>query len=1029
MRKLNATLWACLFLPLLLSAQVEEATPAYFQQDVDHRIEVALDDVRHELHGTIATTYRNNSLDALEVLWIHLWPNAYKDGTTALAQQQFREGNLFMFWAMQRELGGIDSLDFRIDGEPVPWSFDEAHQDIARIDLPEPLAPGASLTYTTPFRVKLPSGKISRLGHIGESYQLTQWYPKPAVYDRDGWHPMPYLNQGEFYSEYGSFDVSITVPTNYVVGSTGDLDPSEADNARELVFLDSLALATARRIDGSAFDAEAFDTKEAMEFPTSSSRTKTLRYRQSSVHDFAWFADKRWWVLKGEVELPYSGRSVTSWAMFTPAAADLWRASLAYIEDATYYYSKWNGEYPYNHVTAVDGTISAGGGMEYPNVTVIGNSGSALGLETVIVHEVGHNWFYGILGSNERTNAWMDEGINSFNETRYFVEKYGDKLGLTGFEDRATPLMERFDLVGKSYESRDVFSYFLSARMAIDQPMQCHSNDFSPINYGTVVYKKTAAAFDYLRNSLGTERFDRGMQAYFDAWKFKHPAPEDLRASLEASTSEDLGWFFDGLVPTTGQTDYAIRTVRSSGETTAVTVRNKGELEGPWSLHGQQEDGEWEALGWHRGVAAGEQAEVDVPSYQAYRIDHDGVMLDNNPHNNTRRARGFLKAVEPLQFAAITRLDDGTRTQLGWLPASGWNEQDGVMLGAALHNTVLPLRDFEWMAMPLYALGSNQVNGMARVSWKRDAWRFEGTGRSFSDPASSDLYEIRYVRHDLKAIRGFNRNLADKNRAQLELSAIDMRSLWGYAPEVNDPGFAPLQTEYRRALRALYSLDRANVRTQQSLQLRVIWSGQGVNEDAYYDTFLSQGIFPSLLRRGSVWEATWEGEHEVSRSGANWSWRCYAGASHGDYNMYALRTMGLSGTSDLLRDHLMFSRSGETFAGQIVALEQGGLALQGGSAYNNHPVRSLLTVKVARSLFAGIDVYGGAVFSSGQEGLVTGLEWDAGVLKLQVPLVTYIPAGDVWHTPATSGSPAVTVAFNLERLSPYQALRGGTFLP
>ena len=139
--------------------------------------------------------------------------------------------------------------------------------------------------------------------------------------------------------------------------------------------------------------------------------------------------------------------------------------------------------------------------------------------------------------------------------------------------------------------------------------------------------------------------------------------------------------------------------------------------------------------------------------------------------------------------------------------------------------------------------------------------------------------------------------------------------------------------------------------------------------------------------------------------------------------------MGLNGNNDVLRDHLTFSRAFDTFAGRIVAQEQGGLALQGGTAYNNHPVRSLLTVKVARSLFAGIDVYGGAVFSSGQEGVVTGLEWDAGVLKLQVPLVTYIPAGDVWYTPATSGSPAVTMAFNLERLSPYQALREGTFLP
>jgi hypothetical protein len=543
-----------------------------------------------------------------------------------------------------------------------------------------------------------------------------------------------------------------------------------------------------------------------------------------------------------------------------------------------------------------------------------------------------------------------------------------------------------------------------------------------------VVYTKTAAAFDYLRNSLGTERFDRGMQAYFDAWKFKHPTPGDLRASLEGSAGEDLGWFFDGLVPTTGQTDYAISSVRSGDDATAVTVRNIGEIEGPWSLHGQREDGDWEVLGWYPGVAAGEQTEVDMPAYQAYRIDHDGVMLDNNPHNNTCRARGLLKAVEPLQLGVITRLDDGTRTQLGWIPASGWNEQDGFMVGAALHNTVLPLRDFEWMAMPMYALGSMHVNGMARVSWKRNAWRFEGTGRSFSDAATSDFYEIRYVRHDLKAIRDFDLNPADKNRAKLELSAIDMRLLWGYAPEVNDPGFAPLQTEYRRALRALYSLDRANVRTQQSLQLGVIWSGQGVNEDAYYDTYLSQGIFPSLLRRGSVWEAKWEGEREVSRSGANWSWRFYAGASHGDRNMYALRTMGLSGTSDLLRDHLMFSRSGETFAGRIVASEQGGLALQGGTTYSNHPVQSLLTIKVARSLFAGIDVYAGAVLSSGQEGVVAGLEWDAGFIKLQVPLVTYIPAGQVWYTPATSGSPAVTLTFNLEQLSPYQWLRGGKFL-
>lgn len=1022
---------ACALLALPFCGTAQPKAPAYFQQDVDHRIEVTLDDVNHELHGRIATTYTNNSPDALDVLWIHLWPNAYKDGTTALAQQQFREGNMFMFWAMQRELGGIDSLDFRVDGASVGWAYDETNPDIARLTLPTPLAPGASVTYTTPFRVRLPSGKISRLGHIGESYQLTQWYPKPAVYDRDGWHAMPYLNQGEFYSEYGSFDVSITLPANYVVGATGDLDPAEADNAHELAFLDSLALATARRVDGSAFDAERFDTDEAMEFPASSTRMKTLRYRQSNVHDFAWFADKRWWVLKGEVELPQTGRSVTSWAMFTPAAANLWRRSLEYIEDATYYYSKWNGEYPYNHVTAVDGTISAGGGMEYPNVTVIGNSGSALGLETVIVHEVGHNWFYGILGSNERTNAWMDEGINSFNETRYFVEKYGDKLGLVGFVDKATPLMERFDLVGKSYASRDVFAYFLSARMAVDQPMQCHSNDFSSINYGTVVYKKTAAAFDYLRNSLGTERFDRGMQAYFDTWKFKHPAPGDLRAALETSTGEDLGWFFDGLVPTTQQTDYAIRSVRGDGETTAVTVSNKGELEGPWSLHGQTEDGTWQPLGWYPGFAAGEQSNVTVPAHSAYRIDHDGVMLDSNPHNNTRRSTGALKSVEPLHLGAITRLDDGNRTQLGWLPAAGWNEQDGLMVGAALHNTVLPLRDFEWMVMPVYALGSNQLNGMGRLSWKRGAWRLEGTGRTFADAYASEYVKMRYSRNEVKAIRTFNRNPADRNSARLEVSAIDMRSCGEYAPDLIDPLFAPVFSEYRQALRAVFTVDRARERTVQSLQLRGTWAGLAFDEYNQYlfASYAAPGLFPKHAFKGSVWEAQWEGKRDINRSGAHWRWRLYGATTHGNRDVYALRSMGIDGSSDWLRDHLLFARNTGTFASRMVAQEQGGLALLGGTSFTNHPMQSVITAKVARSLFAGASVYAGGVFGQGQDGLVAGLEWDAKVLKLQVPLLTYIPAGDIWYTPANAEGPRLTVSFNLEQLSPYQLLRSGNLTP
>ncbi|MDO7741320.1 MAG: hypothetical protein MUP94_06535, partial [Flavobacteriales bacterium] len=163
-----------LFCPKLVLGQ-EPLEPlaqdGYFQQTVDHVIDVQLEDERHELHGEITTLYVNNSPDTLDFLWIHLWPNAYESGESALAKQEFRNGNLFMFWAMQRDLGGIDSLAFQINGTAATWGFHPEHRDIARLELLEPLLPGNEVQYTTPFRVRIPSGRISRLGHIGESYQ------------------------------------------------------------------------------------------------------------------------------------------------------------------------------------------------------------------------------------------------------------------------------------------------------------------------------------------------------------------------------------------------------------------------------------------------------------------------------------------------------------------------------------------------------------------------------------------------------------------------------------------------------------------------------------------------------------------------------------------------------------------------------------------------------------------------------------------------------------------------------------------
>ena len=306
------TLLFVFIVPFIYSQELK-----YWQQEVNYKISVTLDDENHFLNGNETITYINNSPDTLQEIYMHLWPNAYKNGATALAQQLYEEGNDILQDVTTANQGYIDSLDFIVEGKSVKWTFDPKHIDIARLQLNAPLLPGEKIQISTPFRVKIPSGSISRLGHIDQSYQITQWYPKPVVYDVNGWNQMPYLNQGEFYSEFGSFDVSITLPDNYVVGSTGDLQTK-----KEIDFLKEKVKETEEKICNLKGNKKI--NKEKTPFPESSEKTKTLRYVQENIHDFAWFADKRYDVLKGEVELPNTKTKVATWAMFVPQNIDLW---------------------------------------------------------------------------------------------------------------------------------------------------------------------------------------------------------------------------------------------------------------------------------------------------------------------------------------------------------------------------------------------------------------------------------------------------------------------------------------------------------------------------------------------------------------------------------------------------------------------------------------------------------------------------------------------------------------------------------
>lgn len=669
---------------------------SYWQQSVDYTIAVRLDDKKHELHGQESFVYTNNSPQGLDYLYIHLWPNAYRDGKSALGKQLYNSGEQLLNFGNDSIKGGIDSLNFTIDGIAVKWEYDSKHKDIAKLVLPKTLVSGGSVVVATPFKVKIPSGEISRLGHVGQSYQITQWYPKPAVYDKNGWNPIPYLNQGEFYSEYGTFDVSITLPKNYVVGATGDLQTES-----EIEFMNSLA--------GKTFEERGLkvDGRKSI-FPASDTEMKTIRFKQKDVHDFGWFADKRFVVLKGEVEMPVSKRKVTSWALFTPANASVWKNSIEYINDGTYYYSKWNGEYPYNHVTAVDGTISAGGGMEYPNVTVIGNARSPIDLEIVIVHEVGHNWFYGIIGTNERVHGWMDEGLNTLNELRYVYTKYPNNKQLSDMV-----LGGRFHMNDLSHYDMADLTFRLIAGIGEDQPIETPSPEFTSANYGAVMYSKTGLVFTYLKEYLGEELFDKCMHAYFDKWKFQHPDPADLRAVVESVSGKNLDWLFGDLIQTTKHIDYKVKCVKAKESGTTVHVKSNGQVNGPISVSAYKDNAlvmtKWLDPGIREVSFDGKMDEI--------RLNEAGRIPELNQSNNGWRRAGLFGKLERPKLEFLIGDKEPTRTNVFWTPMIAGNAYDKAMLGVVVHNMGVPFGKFQYIVMPLYSFGRQNVSGLADVSY------------------------------------------------------------------------------------------------------------------------------------------------------------------------------------------------------------------------------------------------------------------------------------------------------------------------
>ncbi|MCW3094034.1 MAG: family metallopeptidase [Ferruginibacter sp.] len=614
LKKLSLLLIYCC---LLIGANCQTG---YWQQQVDVKIDVTLNDKENTLDGFVKMNYYNNSPDTLYFIWFHVWPNAYKNDRTAFSDQLLENGRTDFYFSDADQRGYINRLDFKVNDVVATIEDHPQHQDIIKIILPKPLAPKTNTSIQTPFHVQLPFN-FSRGGHVGQSYQITQWYPKPAVYDRKGWHPMPYLDQGEFYSEFGNYEVQITLPKNYVVAATGSLQDEAETNW--------LSQKISKPIPCSGCNIKKKQEIDSSEIP-SSRETKTIHFKQDHIHDFAWFADKRFIVYHDTLQLT-NGKIINVYSYHLPktTSQNYWARSIQFIKNAVLTRSKWLGPYPYDIVSVAEAKMGFDGGMEYPTITSISPVNDEGELEAVIEHEVGHNWNYGILATNERNHPWMDEGINTFYDSRYNkTESYthNEQLGKPTFFTKRIP---------KDFTTVAFKTIALRKR---DQPIETLSENFNEINYGLVAYYKTGQWMQYLENVLGATMFDSCMHEYYRRWEFKHPYPEDFKAMVEEVSGKNL------------ENEFAL--LSKKGNPPGVPVKRNIQFGSFFNLKNTDK--------YHYIFA------TPLAGFNYY----DKLMLGGMIHNFTLPPEKFRFLIAPLYATGSKQLNGLGRMSYSWYPGS-----------------------------------------------------------------------------------------------------------------------------------------------------------------------------------------------------------------------------------------------------------------------------------------------------------------------------------------------------------------------
>ncbi|HEX7814257.1 M1 family metallopeptidase [Dyella sp.] len=549
--------------------------PLFWQNRADYKIEASLDPATRTLSGNEIITYTNHSPDALDALWLHVEQNRYrKDARGAFTSSAFPEE-----FTDGYRIASVEVEDARGHLQKATWTVADTRM---QIQLPDAVkASGGTVRVHIHYSFTVPGEFGGRMDYNtsknGDIYEIAQWYPRLCVYDDlRGWDTAPYLNS-EFYLEYGDFEYAVTVPWDMIVVGSGQLlNPQEV-----LTTTEQKRLEQARHSDSTVMIRSPQEVTDAHSRPKQSG-TLTWRFRMENTRDVAFGASKAFVWDAARINLP-QGRTALAMSAYPVESAgnDRWGRATEYLKSSTEYFSRqW---YPYPYPVAINEAGTAGG-MEYPGITFDAKVVKDRVLHMIIAHEIGHTWFPMIVGTDERRNAWMDEGFNTF------IDVYeGDAFNHGEYAPKRDS-----EYAPGGGNPADEMAQVMKDR---DAPPLLIGADMVPEKYRhPMTYFKSAFGLVLLREQIiGPERFDPAFRRYIQTWAYKHPSPTDFFRFMESDTGEDLGWFWRGWYQHNWQLDMAVQKVAPTkgdwSHGADVTVANLDQLVMPNTLELRYDDG------------------------------------------------------------------------------------------------------------------------------------------------------------------------------------------------------------------------------------------------------------------------------------------------------------------------------------------------------------------------------------------------------------------------------------------------------